>query len=149
MTRLHINSTDLPSLLAQMSRASVGFDQMFNRLHQYSAQAANSINYPPHNIVKVSDTCYYIEIAVAGFTEQELNVEVENNVLTVTGEHLGDAPEYLYQGISNKSFTKTISLAEHVVVTGATCKNGLLQVNLEIVVPEEFKPRRIAINGSE
>jgi molecular chaperone IbpA len=128
-----------------MHRASVGFDSMFDRLNQSAANLANSVNYPPHNIVKHSDSSYTIEVAVAGFKENELDVSIENNVLTISGSQQREDRDYLYQGISSKSFQKVLNLADHVVVRDAVYENGMLVIGVEIVVPEELKPRKIGI----
>lgn len=143
MNRAYLTSVDIPALVSQMHRASVGFDRMFDNLHR---SVANVSNYPPHDIVKHSETSYTIEVAVAGFKEVELEVAVEDNILTIKGNKV-DRPEreYLHNGISNKAFTKVIPLAEHVVVKGASYEDGLLIVNVEIEVPEMLKPRKIEI----
>jgi len=150
MNQRYFTSTlDVPSLLAHLNRASVGFDRMFETLHNTAAGVPSTGNYPPHDIIKHSDTKYSIEIAAAGFKEDELSVTVDNNVLTITGEQKSrQERDYLYHGISSKSFTKTLNLAEHVIVGDAKFENGMLIVEVEIVVPEEFKPRKIAIKSS-
>ncbi len=142
-------ATDFPSLLAHLNRATIGFDRMFDTLNRTASVLPNATNYPPHDIVRHSDTQYTIELAAAGFSEDELTISLDSNVLTITGEQKA-RPErdYLYHGISSKSFTKTLSLAEHVVVRDAKFENGLLIIGVEIVVPEELKPRKIAIQSS-
>ena len=127
-------------------RSTVGFDQLFNRLEQ-AVDAGNG--YPPYNIERTDETHYVISVAVAGFAEKDLNVEVKDGVLTVTGkrEDAEKAQSYLYQGIAGRAFERRFQLAEHVEVRGARLENGLLHVDLERIVPEEKKPRRIAINA--
>lgn len=148
--RYHTTSMDIPALLAHLNRASVGFDRMFETLHHTASVLPNTNNYPPHDIVKISDTVYTIEIAAAGFSEDELNVSLDSNVLTIKGEQKEKpARDYVYHGISSKSFVKTLNLAEHVVVRDAKFENGLLIVGVEIVIPEELKPRTIAINTTK
>ena len=129
-------------------RSTVGFDQLFNRLEQ-AVDAGNG--YPPYNIERTNEQNYRVTIAVAGFGEKDLNVEVRDGVLSVTGkrEEAEKAQSYLYQGIAGRAFERRFQLAEHVEVRGAKLENGLLHIDLEQVVPEEKKPRRLAINGSE
>lgn len=143
------STIDLPALMHQIGRSSVGFDSLFDRLSYIVSTAPQMTNYPPHDIIKTGDNKYAIEVAVAGFKESELSVTVDNNVLTIEGEKVTDPDrEYLHHGISNRSFTKSLTLAEHVVVTGANFENGMLTVNVEIVIPEELKPRKIAISNT-
>jgi molecular chaperone IbpA len=126
-------------------RSTVGFDQLFNRLEQ-AVDAGNG--YPPYNIERSDETHYRISIAVAGFGEKDLNVEVKDGVLTVAGKREeSDKQSYLYQGIAGRAFERRFQLAEHVEVRAAKLENGLLHIDLERVVPEEKKPRRIAINA--
>jgi molecular chaperone IbpA len=128
-------------------RSTVGFDHLFNMLEQ-AVDAGNG--YPPYNIERTDETHYVISVAVAGFAEKDLSVEVKDGVLTVTGKR-EDAPKqgYLYQGIAGRAFERRFQLAEHVEVRAAKLENGLLHIDLERVVPEEKKPRRIAINAPE
>jgi molecular chaperone IbpA len=127
-------------------RSTVGFDHLFSMLDQ-AADASNG--YPPYNIARTDETHYSISVAVAGFAEKDLTVEVRDGVLTVTGKR-DEAPNtssYLYQGIAGRAFERRFQLAEHVEVRAAKLENGLLHIDLERVVPEEKKPRRIAINA--
>lgn len=144
MTQFNIRTLDLPSL----HRHAIGFDRMFEELNRTFSNSKSG-NYPPHNIVRVSDTKFAVEVAVAGFAESEINVELADNVLTVTGQKVKDeeqtSPEYLHQGISNRDFVRDFTLAENVEVRGATVKNGILTVDLELVIPEEKQPKKIAI----
>ncbi len=133
-------------------RSTVGFDRVFDLLDSVSRYDTNQ-SYPPYNIERTDETHYRITVAVAGFAEQDLNVEVREGVLTVQGKHNDEAEKtekagYLYQGIAGRAFERRFQLAEHVEVRGAKLENGLLHVELERVVPEEQKPRRIAINGA-
>lgn len=134
--------------LTPFNRASVGFDRVFDILDR---QFANSVktSYPPYNIIKEGDDSYKIEIAVAGFREDELDITVKDYTLTVTGEQNRDekeeGPTYLHKGISARNFTRTFTLGEHVKVTNAVVENGLLAISLEREVPEEAKPKKIAI----
>jgi len=129
-------------------RSTVGFDRVFDLIDSYAEQ---SNGYPPYNIERSDETHYRITLAVAGFAEKDLDVEVRDGVLTVTGKR--DEPErsedkgYLYQGIAGRAFERRFQLAEHVEVRNARLENGLLHVDLERLIPEEKKPRRIAINA--
>ena len=126
-------------------RSTVGFDQLFNRLEQ-AVEAGNG--YPPYNIERSDETHYRISVAVAGFAEKDLNVEVRDGVLTATGKRdEAEKQSYLHQGIAGRAFERRFQLAEHVEVRAANLENGLLHIDLERVVPEEKKPRRIAINA--
>jgi molecular chaperone IbpA len=125
----------------------VGFDHLFNEL-EHVARHAND-HYPPHNILKTGETDYLIELAVAGFSREELSIEVKDRTLTVTGEHLSKGREYIHRGISTKKFKRTFRLSEHVQVHGADLKDGILSVELKYVVPEELRPRKIQIGHYE
>ena len=128
-------------------RSTVGFDQLFNRLEQ-AVEAGNG--YPPFNIERTDETHYRISVAVAGFADKDLNVEVRDGVLTVVGKREeADKAAYLHQGIAGRAFERRFQLAEHVEVRAAKLENGLLHVDLERVIPEEKKPRRITINAPE
>ena len=130
---------------APFYRSSVGFDRLFNRLEQSAESAAG---YPPYNIERTDDTHYRITIAVAGFADTDLSVEVRDGVLTVVGNREEQEKQaYLHQGIAGRAFERRFQLADHVEVRDAKLENGLLHIALERVVPEEKKPRRIAING--
>jgi len=125
-------------------RTTVGFDRLLDLLE--SAEGAPG--YPPYNIERGDENHYRITVAVAGFAEKDLGVEVKDTVLTVTGKHeKNDKPAYLHQGIAGRAVERQFQLAEHVVVKGASHENGLLHIDLERIVPEEKKPRRIAINA--
>jgi molecular chaperone IbpA len=130
-----------------LSRALIGFDQMFDQMERRYANSVNN-NYPPHNILKTGDNTYEIQIAVTGFDKAEIAVTVENNVLVVKGESQTTdyAPEqYLHRGLATRDFVKEFPLAEHIEVTGAETKNGMLSVHLIRNIPESAKPRIIDI----
>ena len=145
MTQFTLHTLDLPSL----HRHAIGFDRMFEELNRTFANSKQD-NYPPHNIVQLDDTHYVIEVAVAGFEDSDLDVELKDSVLTVKGqktrEEGSEETKYLHKGISARNFTRTFQLAENVEVRGANVKNGILAVALELVVPEEKKPKKIAIS---
>ena len=143
MKQVYINTLDIPSI----QRFAVGFDRMFDELSR-TAGSLNASNYPPYNIIKESETIWKIEVAVAGFDESELDVEIVNNELVVTGAVIKEnkvEAQYLHQGIAGRDFERTFALAENVEVKGASVKNGILTVTLEHIVPESAKPKKIAI----
>ncbi len=147
MTReLTLRTLDIPSI----HKFGIGFDNILDELMRVNAQQVNT-NYPPYNIVKRSEDAFAIEIAVAGFREGDVNITLEKNVLTITGaqttdlEELEEEVEYLHRGISARNFTRTFTLADHVKVLGAAAENGILKIELERQVPEEQKPKTVAI----
>ena len=147
MTNFTLHTIDLPSFVNQIHRQTIGFDQVFEELNRSFTNSKTEGNYPPHNVVKLDDTHYVIEVAVAGFAEDEIDVELKENVLTVRGEQDKEEAEveYLHKGISARNFVRTFPLAEHIEVRGATVKNGILAIALEQVIPDEDKPTKIAI----
>ena len=106
-----------------------------------------SDHYPPHNIIKDEDMKYRIEIATAGFKEEELSVELKDGILEVNGDHTPRGLEFIHKGISTRKFHRSFRLSEYTQVTGASLENGILAIHLEVVLPEEKKPRKIAINN--
>ena len=129
-------------------RASfVGFDHLFNEL-EWTAKHAND-HYPPHNIIKAGEQEYLIELAIVGFSKDELTVEVKDRTLTITGEHVSKGREFIHRGISTKKFKRTFRLSEHVQVHGADIQDGILAIELKYVVPEEMRPRTIKIGSNE
>jgi molecular chaperone IbpA len=125
-------------------RATVGFDRLLGLLDQ----AEVAPGYPPYNIERGDENHYRVTLAVAGFAEKDLTIEVRDGVLTVAGKRQAEtnAPSYLHQGIAGRAFERQFQLAEHVEVKGARLENGLLHVDLERIVPEEKKPRKITIS---
>ena len=123
---------------------SVGFDSLFNRIPTV-AQQDNA--YPPYNIRKVDDYNYVIEIALAGFSERNIEVEVADGVLSVRSKEDKDTveTEYVHRGIARRAFSRTWTLSDDMIVNGAEFQNGLLNINLEKVVPDEKKPRIVPI----
>lgn len=139
MTQLRTIDT---AALAQLSKALVGFDRYFTAPHHQNG------NYPPHNIVKYDDTHYGIEVAVAGFSKDEITVEVDQDQLTITGVKsvdVDDSKEYLHRGLAARDFEQTFTLAEYMEVKGAEVKDGMLKIKIERIVPEALKPRVIEI----
>lgn len=129
-------------------RSTVGFDRLFTMLDSL-AQPDNGQTYPPYNIERTGEDAYRITMAVAGFGESEISIEAHRNVLSVKGEKAEDSTEasaeLLYRGIASRTFERRFQLADHVEVTGAQLRNGLLHIDLKRNIPEEMKPRKIAI----
>ena len=124
----------------------VGFDHLFNDLDWVARHATDT--YPPHNVVKVGENDYQIEIAVAGFTLGDLEIEQDERTLTVKGEKVKsdtDTAEYIHKGISQKKFKRVFRLSEYVFVDGASLKDGILSIDLKFELPEEKRPRKIDI----
>lgn len=139
MTQLRTIDT---AALAQLSKALVGFDRYFTAPHHQNG------NYPPHNIVKYDDTHYGIEVAVAGFSKEEIIVEVDQDQLTVKGCKLNQVDnrfEYLHRGLAARDFEQTFTLAEYMEVKGAEVKDGMLVIEIERIIPDALKPRQIKI----
>lgn len=133
------------------ARSTVGFDRML-RLLDGAAGAGETQSYPPYNIVKTGDEAYEIAVAVAGFGEDELEVKLHDNKLTVRSKpeqaEEGDSVKYLHRGIARRAFELRFSLADYIEVSGAHVENGMLHVNLVRNVPEAMKPRTIAIGST-
>ncbi len=129
-------------------RSTIGFDRVFDLLDSVG-RYDTAQTFPPYNIERSDENHYRITLAVAGFGEKDLNVEMREGVLTVQGKRGEEAEksDYLYQGIAGRAFERRFQLAEHVEVRGAKLENGLLHVGLERIIPEERRPRRIPING--
>lgn len=127
--------------------AFVGFDHLFDELDRVAKQAHD--HYPPHNIVKTGESEYLIELAVAGFSRDEITIEVKDRSLTINGEHVSQGREYIHRGISTKRFKRTFRLSEYVQVSGADLADGILAIQLKYVVPEELRPRIIPIGKNE
>jgi molecular chaperone IbpA len=129
-------------------RSSVGFDRVFDLLDN-AARVSSIDNWPPYDITKTGEDTYRIQMAVAGFGEDELSITSQSNLLVVAGEKSGNAEgEYLHRGIATRAFTRRFELADHVKVTGASLVNGLLTIELRREIPEALKARRIAITTS-
>ena len=124
----------------------VGFDQLLDTFDTMLTE--KPITFPPHNIVKVDENNYLVELAVAGFNESEITIEVLKNTLTIKGEkeNLGDGRQYMHRGIGTRTFKKTVTLADTVQVDGASLESGILTVKLVNIVPVEKQPVKIAIN---
>ena len=135
--------------LAPLYRNTVGFDRLFSMLDQL-VSVDTTPSYPPYNIERTGENAYRISVAVAGFTDQDLSIEVKENALTIRGEKQVSEErkvDVLYQGIAARTFERRFQLADGVQVTGAALENGLLHVELVREIPEAKKPRRIEIAG--
>ena len=128
-------------------RSTIGFDRVFDLLENAS-RAQNGDNWPPYDILRLSEDSYRMVMAVAGFADDELTITHEPNLLIVAGSKPErDETEYLHRGIPGTAFERRFELADHVQVTGAELKNGLLTVTLVREVPEQLKPRRVEIRN--
>jgi len=132
----------------ELNRVAIGFEPTIRKL--YDLQTTTSSNgYPPYDLEMVEDNHYRITLAVAGFEQDDLDIEIRDNRLAITGEikDKADDKQYLYKSIANRAFTRVFHLADHVSIEEATLKNGLLTVDLIREIPEALKPRKIAINS--
>ncbi|NQU60962.1 MAG: Hsp20 family protein [Rhodospirillales bacterium] len=132
-------------------RQSVGFDRMQRLLDSANQMGPSANGYPPYNIEQIGEDGYRITMAIAGFTEQDLDVTAKENTLVITGKLPDDGEEvtYLHHGIAGRAFERNFELADHIKVVGASLTNGLLSIDLAREVPEEKKPRKIAIETSD
>ena len=135
--------------LSPLYRQSVGFDRFVNLVDSLTSVDGEGSGYPPYNIESTGENHYAITVAVAGFSEGELDITTEQGVLSIRGKKADDKTErnYLHQGIATRGFERKFQLADHVEVTGAALVNGLLSITLAKEVPEAMKPKRIAISG--
>ncbi|WP_428771899.1 Hsp20 family protein [Vibrio sp.] len=130
-------------------RNAIGFDRLLNLMEANGAKNS-SAGYPPYNIEQHDDHHYRITMAVAGFSEQQLELTQKENLLIVRGERKAEeGKNYVYQGIAERDFERKFQLADYVKVTGASMENGLLHIDLEREIPEAMQPRKIAINGQK
>jgi len=137
--------------LAPLYRATVGFDQIADMMDRVLSSDMAQSTYPPYNIGKTADDAYRISIAVAGFAESDLSVEVKDGALVVSAQKTEDDGErtFLHRGIATRAFERKFQLADHVRVTGASHADGMLHIDLAREVPEALKPRRIEIASGE
>ena len=135
----------------QLTPYAVGYDRVFDQLQKYVQNNVQSSGFPPYNIQKGGDYNYTIEIALAGFSKDDIEVEVADNTLSVRSDKKADKDvvngvDYaIHRGISYRRFDRKFTLADDIVVTGATLENGLLRIDLERIIPEEKKPRLIEV----
>ena len=123
---------------------AIGFDRTLQLLER--ADTHSSSNYPPYNIVKIDEENFQIEMAVAGFDKKEVSISKEKEKLIIEGEQDTESKDYVHQGLASRSFKRSFTLADDIIVKGADMKNGILSVSLERIVPEEDKPQEIKIS---
>lgn len=140
MTKLHFNT---------LWPTTVGFDRFFHDVEHLMNQAETQSTFPPHNVIKLDDNKYVVEVAVAGFKKSEISVKTVDGALEIKGEKAPESKDtqYLHKGIGTRSFVKKIQLAETVEVRGAHFVDGILSIGLENVVPESKKPKEIEITS--
>jgi len=137
--------------LTPFHRSTVGFDSLFDELENrfFTNTVQNGSSYPPYNIVKVDESKYAIEIALAGFDREDVDIEIDQGDLVISGntedKNNTDARTYMHRGIAGRAFKRVFKLADHVEVRGAEMKNGILTVSLEKEIPEALKPRKIEV----
>lgn len=126
----------------------IGFDRLLNKVQTPQGQTNN---YPPYNIIKTEENWYELQVAIAGFKEDDLDIEIKDGLLSVKGNKVEEDTiyEYIHKGISARSFQRTFTLADTIVVRAADLKDGILTIELENVIPEEKKPRKIEIGRAE
>ena len=140
----------LPSALKDFDKFFVGFDDTYNRLAKMHDDLTKSIpNYPPYNIRKTSDNTYVIELAVAGFGKQEIDITLDDNKLVISGNTKDDGDNFLFKGIANRAFTRAFALDDHIEIQDAALVNGMLKIALERIIPEHRKPKKIEVKDVE
>lgn len=139
----------MTSFMPELYHTTLGFDRFIRDVERWIDQPTTKSTFPPHNIIQIEDNRYVVELAVAGFSKDEIDISLQENKLTITGKKV-DAPKlnYLHHGIGTRSFIKTIYVADTVEVRGAEFKDGILRVGLENVIPDTKKPRKIEIGDS-
>ena len=133
-----------------LSQTMLGFERMFDDVEKYlSMDVQKTSTFPPHNIIKLDDNRYVVELAVAGFAKDEIEITAEDGTLTVKGERKEKETDvtYLHRGIGTRSFTKTLTVADTIEVRGAEFKDGILRIGLENIIPDHKKPRKIEISN--
>ena len=143
-------TTSTLSLFNKLRPVSVGFDSVFDHFESiFNDSLSLQTNYPPYDIVKTDEHSYVIELAVAGFSKKDIEVTVENGVLTVESDHKGNAEssgqEIIHRGISKRYFKKSFSISDDVEIRGAELKDGLLRISMEKIIPESRKRKEISI----
>ena len=135
--------------LTPLYRSTVGFDRVFDLIDTMTKVDTNS--YPPYNIERIAEDDYRIMLAVAGFAEEELDIEIHENTLTISGRRQEEETDrnFLHRGIAGRSFERRFQLADHVKIEGASLANGLLNIELRREIPEEKKPRKVAIGKAQ
>lgn len=145
MTNPYKFTTDNFGIPAGLAKQLIGFDTVIDRIREAAETMPKIPTYPPYNIKKIDDEHFVIEMAVAGFGKQNLDIELKEDTLTISGNLDTEDKDYLYQGIANRAFTRKFTLADTVIVKNAELANGLLKIALERFVPEEKKAKKIDI----
>ena len=142
MTKHFFNITDFPMF--------VGLDRVYDQMLKHSEELGKTVpNFPPYNIRKVDENKYTVEIAVAGFSKSDIEIEIDGDTLKITGSSKDDADNLLYKGIANRGFTRMFNLADTIEVQDASLVNGMLKVFLENIIPENKKPRKMDIKEEQ
>ena len=149
MLHLARYSSITPSDFDRALGITVGFDSMFDRLFGDIQRTETASGFPPYNIRKEEDEKYTIEMAVAGFSQEDLEVELKEGVLTIRSKSEKEEKEYLHRGIARRAFSRSFTLSDDIVVKGADLVNGMLTIDLERIVPEEKKSRLIEIGQTD
>ena len=135
-----------PTVFKDFDKFFVGFDDTYNRLAKIHDDITQNIpNYPPYNIKKVDDNKYVIELAVAGFAKQDIEISIEDNKLIVKGNAADDTDNFIFKGIANRAFTRTFALDDQIEIKDAALFNGMLKIALDRIIPEHKKPRKIEV----
>lgn len=138
-----------PFSFAKQFNTTIGFEPILKKLAEMSETLPKIPTYPPYNIKKTGENAYVIEMAVAGFGKQDLELELQDGTLTVKGNVTSDDADYIYKGIAERAFTRSFTLADTVEVKNADLVNGMLKIWLERFIPEDKKPKKISIGESE
>ena len=139
-------TTLLPTMFKDFDKFFVGFDDTYNRLAKLHDDVTKYVpNYPPYNIKKVEDNKYVVELAVAGFAKQDIEITFEDGKLTVKGSTQDDGENFIFKGIANRAFTRTFALDDQIEIRDAEMFNGMLKIFLERIIPEHKKPKKIEV----
>lgn len=140
----------LPAVFKDFDKYFVGFDDTYNRITKMHDDLTKHIpNYPPYNIKKVDENKYVIELAVAGFAKQDVEVTLEDSKLVIKGNAADDTDNFIFKGIANRAFTRTFALDDQIEIKDAAMLNGMLKIALERIIPEHKKPRKIEVKDTE
>ena len=141
-------NTTFDSIWRDISPFAVGFDRTFNTLELLASSRAKETNYPPYNIRKISEDQYAIELAVAGFEDKDMDIELVEETLTIKGNRTKEASDgLLHQGLAARDFVKKFVLSDDMEIKGAALSNGMLYIGLERIIPDEKKPRKIKLTS--
>ena len=130
--------------------AAVGFEEVFNRMNSLAKDYKAFPAYPPYNIVKTDENKYTVEVALAGFSKTDIDIEIKDNTLVISGKTTSEDPEkYIYKGIADRAFKRSFELADTVEVMSSQRMNGMLKIYLENIIPESKKPRKLEIKDKD